>query len=423
MAGRFGWGLGDQLLSSITNFLLVILVARVVTPRELGAFSIAFAVFILSLGGARALSGEPLVVRYSSVPTDRWREGVRLCAGTAMTAGIVVGVGCIVAAAVTGGPVRPVLFVVGVSLPFLLLQDSWRFAFFAAGRGGGAFLNDLVWATSMFATIGFLMSTGRSSIASVTGAWAAAGCLATGVGIWQLRVVPSSPADAWRWLKRQRDLAPRFFTEFAVSIGAANLTFFAIGALAGLAALGQVRAGQIALGPLNVLFAGVGLVTVPESVRLLHESPRRMLIGSRVISSILTLAVLAWLVIVLLLPAGLGETVLGANWQNARSIVVPLSILSVGYAFAFGAMAGLRALAAAKRSLRVRFVDATSILVFPLGGAVLGGASGAAWGLAVAGLVKIPNAWWQFSRARHEHERGRAADEVGVLEPVSDVPS
>ncbi len=131
----------------------------------------------------------------------------------------------------------------------------------------------------MFATIGFLMSTGRSSIASLTGAWAASGCLATGVGIWQLRVGPSSPADAWRWLKRQRDLAPRFFTEFAVSIGAANLTFFAIGALAGLAALGQVRAGQIALGPLNVLFAGVGLVTVPESVRLLHESPRRLLIG------------------------------------------------------------------------------------------------------------------------------------------------
>ncbi len=120
------------------------IVARVVTPRELGAFSIAFAVFTLSLGGARALSGEPLVVRYSSASTDRWRECVRLCAGTAMTAGIVLGVGCIVAAAVTGGSVRPVLFVVGVSLPFLLVQDSWRFAFFAAGRGGGAFLNDLV---------------------------------------------------------------------------------------------------------------------------------------------------------------------------------------------------------------------------------------------------------------------------------------
>ena len=33
----------------------------------------------------------------------------------------------------------------GVGLPGLMLQDSYRFAFFAAGKGGLAFVNDTVW--------------------------------------------------------------------------------------------------------------------------------------------------------------------------------------------------------------------------------------------------------------------------------------
>ncbi len=98
---------------------------------------------------------------------------------------------------------------------------------------------------------------------------------------------PSSPADAWRWLKRQRDLAPRFFTEFAVSIGAANLTFFAIGALARLAALGQVRAGQIALGPLNELGSGQAR---PREFRL-HDYDGRRERGELVVGFVLLIRI------------------------------------------------------------------------------------------------------------------------------------
>jgi hypothetical protein len=37
----------------------------------------------------------------------------------------------------------------GLVLPALLLQDSWRYAFFANGQGRKAFLNDAVWAVSL----------------------------------------------------------------------------------------------------------------------------------------------------------------------------------------------------------------------------------------------------------------------------------
>jgi hypothetical protein len=34
----------------------------------------------------------------------------------------------------------------GFGLPGILLQDSYRFAYFAQGRGDKAFVNDLLWA-------------------------------------------------------------------------------------------------------------------------------------------------------------------------------------------------------------------------------------------------------------------------------------
>ena len=70
MMVRFGWGLADQLLSSATNFLLAVLIARTVGARDLGAFSVAYATFTFSLGAVRAIAAELLVVRHSAATTD-----------------------------------------------------------------------------------------------------------------------------------------------------------------------------------------------------------------------------------------------------------------------------------------------------------------------------------------------------------------
>jgi O-antigen/teichoic acid export membrane protein len=412
MIGRFGWGLGDQLLSSVTNFLLGLLVARSVGPRDLGAFSLAYATFTLSLGGARAIVGELLVVRHSAVPEDEWRYGVKRAAGTALMAGVVVGGGCLVASAVVGGSLGVVLTIVGISLPGLLMQDAWRFSLFARSRGSAAFLNDLVWAVAMFAAFVLLRLADRSSVAWFTFAWAGAGLVAAAVGLIQVRVLPSGPAASIRWLRLHRDLAPRFLAEFALASGVTNVTLFGMGIVMGLAQLGRLRAGQIALGPLNVLFTGAGLVATPEGVRLLRESPRRLVHGCRWMSVVMVSGALAWAVVVLSLPRSVGELVLGANWQGARSLLVPLSIGAVGFGSAFGAWAGLRSLAAAKRSLRARFIDSLATLILALGGAALAGARGAAWGFAAAGCIRIVNAWWQFTRALAEHDANGEADSV-----------
>jgi hypothetical protein len=406
------------MLSSATNFLLGLFIARTVSPQDFGSFSVAYAVFTFSLGAVRAISGELLVVRHSAVPQSDWRRGTKGAAGSTLMTGAVVGLGCIAVGALGGGAFRIVLIVVGISLPGLLIQDTWRFAFFARGRGSAALLNDLVWAVAMFAAFALLWRSELSSVAWLTFAWAAAGCLAALVGLLQLRILPSGPSAAFGWLRQHRDLAPRFLAEFAVTSGASSLALFGIGSLAGLGQLGRLRAGQVALGPLNILFVGTGMVATPEGVRLLEEAPRRLVRACGWVSLALASGALVWGALVLSLPQGVGEFLLGVNWEGARSLLLPLSIGAAGFGSAFGAWVGLRSLAAAKRSLRGRYIDALATTVLAVGGAALAGALGAAWGYAIAGCVRIPNAWWQFTRALGEYERGPAPSDSPVP-PVS----
>jgi O-antigen/teichoic acid export membrane protein len=419
MIRRFGWALADQVLSSATNFLLGLVVARTVSPRDLGAFSMAYATFTFSLGAVRAIAGELLVVRHSSVSETEWREGVAPAAGTALMAGSAVGILCLIAGVAVGGPFQSVLSIVGISLPFLLVQDVWRFAFFARGHGRAAFLNDVVWAAVMFAAFAFLRSYDRASVAWFAFGWAAAGALAALVGVFQLKVFPSGPRTAITWLRGHRDIAPRFLAEFAVGTGVTNLTVFLIGGIAGLGELGRLRAGEIALGPLNVLFLGLGLVSTAEGVRLLRESPRQLLLGSRWLSFSIVAGVLAWGAVVLVVPQRMGEAVLRANWAEARSLLPPLLVALAGYGSSFGAWTGLRSLAAATRSLRAKCIDGSLTLVFGLAGAYVAGATGVAWGFAAGGCLKSLNVWWQFSSALREYERRCDLKEVDAETLVS----
>src|SRR5262249_36619482 len=120
---------------------------------------------------------------------------------------------------------------------------------------------------------------------------------------------------------------------------------------------------------------------------------------------LLVTGVLAWGAVLLFLPHAVGEAGLRANWDEARALLPALLVSLVGYASSFGAVIGLRSLAAAKRSLRARFIDGVFTGGFGLSGACLDGARGVAWGYAATGCLRSMNAWWQFSRAVGEHER------------------
>ncbi|HWB57322.1 MAG TPA: hypothetical protein VG479_10345 [Gaiellaceae bacterium] len=393
IARRFGWGLADQALSSLTNVVLAIMVARAVGASGFGAFSLAFATYFLSLGVSAALVSDPLVIRYSACETREWRQGVGRATGAALTLGIAAGIGCSAAGWAAGGPAGEAFVALGPVMPGLILQDTWRSAFFAAGRGHLAFLNDLVWAIVLVAALGVMQLDNAASVGELVLVWGGAATTAAVVGVFQARTVPR-PLATMEWLRTQKDLGFPYLGEFA-ALSAGELALFGIGSVAGLAAVGAIRLGQVFLGPLRVLFLGTRLVAVPEGVRLLRRSPARLRRATGRLSVTLCVVVLVWGGALLLLPADAGRALVGPSWDETADVLLPLTLAMAGTGVVTGAAVGLRSLGAATSSLKARLIVSPFMLAGPVVGAVVGGASGAAYGLACVIWLSVA-IWWRL---------------------------
>ena len=121
---------------------------------EFGAFSLAFAAYLIAVNMIRAFPMQPLAIRYSTVPVDAWRRGTAAALGTVFLVGIVAGVAFVLLGLIVRGAIGPAFVALGLTLPGLLLQDGWRSAFFAGGKGSKAFQNDLVWACTPVSSAG-----------------------------------------------------------------------------------------------------------------------------------------------------------------------------------------------------------------------------------------------------------------------------
>jgi O-antigen/teichoic acid export membrane protein len=402
-AGRqLGWAVGDQALSSLSNFALGIVVARTVSARDFGAFGLMYAVYALALGVTRALSSEPVLVRFSAVDRGSWERGASWATGVGLLTGIVGGAGCLGAGLAIGGAAGAPFIALGLMLPGLLLQDGWRYCFVANGQSRLAFLIDLVWVGVMAATFAGLISMGRASVESLVFAWGASATVASLIALCIDRILPD-PRKAILWLAEQRDLAFRYVAEFVAANGALQCNMFLVAAVAGLASVGSLRAGLIMFGPVIVIFQGLLLAFVPEGVRILGQSKAALRHALGLVAIALVACALVWGAAFEVLPARLGRSILGPSWGGAHALALPLTIMVATTGAQLAAVIGLRAMAAARQSLTARLIEAGLTLTGGLTGAIAGGAVGAAWGMAAAYLFEVGVWWWQFLKTLHAY--------------------
>ena len=76
VARRFGWGLADQAVSSLSNAALSFYVARELGATQFGAFSLAYVTYSFALNASRGLATDPLLVRFSGARAAAWRRAV-----------------------------------------------------------------------------------------------------------------------------------------------------------------------------------------------------------------------------------------------------------------------------------------------------------------------------------------------------------
>jgi len=406
-AGRASWGLADQGLSSLSNLAVGVVVARSSTVADFGVYALAFGGYTIALNVSRAMATEPLAVRYSGERTPDWQRAVRASTATALLAGflaMLVGLGI---AAVPGVPSRGVLIAFAVTMPGLLLQDAWRWAFFVVGEGQKAFLNDLIWLLAMLVIFGGLYLTDTASAFSLTFAWGLGAVIAAISGRFQAGVSPRRQLIR-EWIRRNWDLTPKYVGEMLAVSGTIQVYMLGITAAAGLAATAGIRGAQVLLGPVNVLNQGIRMISVPEAARALKHSYRRLWLVGLAISFGVGAGALAWGAVFLLLPPVVGRQLLGPGvWTQAHSVLIPVILLQALGAANAGAFAILRALTAATQGLRVRLISSVILIICGIGGAVLWGPKGAAWGLAGASFCTLLLWWNEAHRAitthRHTH--------------------
>jgi O-antigen/teichoic acid export membrane protein len=414
---RLGWGLADQSLSSLTNFALAVLVARQVSTAGLGAFGLAFTTYTITLGATRALCGETLTVRFSATHHDEWRQGAASATGMALVLGTLAGIGCAAASFLFSGTLGPSLLVLGISMPGLIVQDTWRSAFFANLRGSYAFTNDLVWAIAQVALVAAVLVVGAKSAPAFILAWAGAANVGAVFGIVQAGFLPR-PDHARRWLSRHRDLGPRYLIEFVARNAAQSGAMYATAGFAGLAAAGALRGAQVALGPLNIFNMGITSPAIAESVRMARRSPRRMLHAVALLAVFLVVVFVVWGVGMYMLPASVGEKLLKQSWLPAHSVILPYTAVMAASGMLTAATVGLRAMAASKRSMQARLVTGVLSVAGGCVGAATYGAVGAALGLA-AGLWIGGIQWWiQLVGAVREEEDRRIVAAAASLDPA-----
>lgn len=406
---RLGWGVIDQGVSSLGNFGLGLLAAKALGPEGFGAFTLAYVTYGVVLNAARGLATDPLLVRHSGERTPAWRNAVGASAATGAWVGVAAGAVCVLVGLALPREVGLGFVALGLGMPGLMLQDAWRFAFFSCGQAWKAVVNDGLWAVLQLVALVVLLLTDTASVFTCVLVFGVAATVSAAVGVWQVRFGPR-----WRgargWVVANIDLGARYMIENVSISGARQLRFTALGGITGLVAVGQVRAAEMLMGPFLVILMGMSQVAVPEAAHILRDSPRRLGHFCFVFGAAQAAAAAVWGVLILLLvPRDAGDSVLGGLWGPAMDL---LPVVIVGMClggFSVGAAAGVRALGAARRSLRAQLIQSGAYLVGGVGGAYLGGARGTCIGVAVATGVGAVAYWYQLQVARAEHR-----DSVGA---------
>lgn len=407
----------DQALSSLTNIALSLAVAHAVSSRAFGAFAASTLAYVICLGLNRALCCEPLVIRYTEAHHRDHRRATARAAGASFCFSLVAGAACVVIGLAGGPALRGAFIALGVMMPGLLVQDVWRFSFFAEARPARAVANDGLWALVEGAGLVYLLVADRGGVVAYIVVWGIAAYAGAVLGVVQAAVLPRARAGR-EWLREHGSLLGGLAADFVLLTVAGYVSVAVLAFSAGFRELGAYRAAEVLMGPVSTMIAAGRVIALTELVRTLRWRAQRLTLVAMVFSLALGLLSLVWLAVVVALPDRIGTKLLGETWTSARSTVPFVALAFLAVALNVGPLAGMRALQAAKALVRWRIV--VSLLTVTLGtiGALAAQAKGTAIGLAAAAGIGTVVWWIVFVRQQGVAHPGRSSAGAVRLDPA-----
>jgi O-antigen/teichoic acid export membrane protein len=395
LVGRAGGALIDQVLSSGTQLLLIVLVARQADPTTFGAVSVALLAHGFLLGVVRAAVGEVVLLRCRN---DRSAARHEACRGLflVLVAGAAVALGLVSVGTVIGGQVGHYLLLMALAAPFVYGQDLLRYVAYGAGRVGQAVFIDAVWLLVQVAVSAALLAAGAATptrliLAWVLGAGAGAVTLALPRRLWP------RPTAVRRWWDEERARAGGFLADFLVANGMWQGSFLLLGALMSLEELGALRVAIVSVSPLANLVAGVRTLGLAHLAGL-RAHPVRACRRAAQIGLGLAAAAAVYGVGLVLLPDRWGSQLFGDTWAEAVALVGIVAAAEVIRLPTFAAIDLVKVLGGPVDLVRTRLTGGVGVIAGLLLGAVAAGPRGAAVGTAV-GYAWNELVWWRQGRS------------------------
>jgi O-antigen/teichoic acid export membrane protein len=337
----------DQGVSSISNFVVSVAIARLDGAAALGAFALAYAVWQVAASLHRALVTDPMTVmgdaREASATADV-RRG--------LAAEVLLGTGGAVILALIGSSLLllhqhgygSVMLMLAPWIPVLVVQDYWRWIGFMSRRPGRALANDIVFNCIQGGAFAALLIVHDYSIGLIIGAWGLGGLTGAVYGLFQYRVRPRRAGGLALLIERWH-LSKWLAGDTLVLNFASQIYIVLAGVFLGPVGLGQLQAARtLVVGPAMMLIQSGSSAGLPEASRAFDAKGWR---GLRRVSGIVTaLAVLATCssaVVVALFGRTILSHIYGPSFAHLQLVALLLAVGIVLIATELGPHLSLKA--------------------------------------------------------------------------------
>ena len=312
----------SQLVSSLGSFLLNLNIAnKARTPADFGVFSIVFLIYVFTLGIFRSITVSPLLFKESlrdAQPLDALKAG---CINS-----IIFGFIIVLSSVFLKGDVVPLLRILGIGIPGLLIQDSFRYYFFSLSRPRKSFSIDLAW-TSTFCICVFVLERLTSieiGTLGVFGIW----CLGAYLSIFvEIYLLSSSIVRARysRWYRSCKPILKDSLIDYIVTYASSTILVVlfisksSFEEVAGYrAAVALLSLGAIALAAFSVSEVRFMASSVSIAKTTAGSIFRRLIFGPLALIVILPL-------LFPILQIRFPFLFFGDSWEEAKRFILPIS--------------------------------------------------------------------------------------------------
>jgi O-antigen/teichoic acid export membrane protein len=401
-------------LSSGSQLLLIVVVARQADPATFGAFSVALIAHGFLLGVVRAAIGEVVLLRCRADPSAMRYEASRGLF-LALLAGLAAGLGLAGAGAAVGGEVAQFMLLVALAAPLVYGQDLMRYVAYGAGRVDDAILTDGAWLGVQAAASAILLAAGEATPSRLVMAWVLGAAVGGAVLAARQHLWPRAVAVR-RWWADERARASGFLADFIVSNGMWQGSFLLLGAVLSLEELGALRVAIVAVSPLANLLAGVRTLTLAHLAGL-RTQPARACRRAAQLGLVLAGGAAVYGIGLVLLPDRWGWDLFGETWSEAAALVGIVALGEVMRLPTFAAIDLVKVLGAPFDLVRTRLAGGICVVAGLLLGAVVAGPRGAAVGTTVGYMLNL-TIWWRQARVLAVAGAGGASLRVSMKRSV-----